>query len=136
MNNFGPEETEYSFFLKQNHSSFQDLLLPDQPGFLYYNEVLEDLLIIFNTGALVSVLPDLRNFFNYKPVQGQGHGLINITGESVAQGIGKIRWELYSDDSTKHVIITKGYYIPDAKVRLFSVQTYLGNEKDHSRWRE
>ena len=116
------------FFLGENNSTFQDLLLPDRPGFLYYNEALEDLPIIFDTGASVSVSPDLKDFIEYKPVKGT-HGLTNITGESAVQGTGQLCWELYSDTGKKKVIMTKGYYVPEAKVRLFSVQSYLGTEK-------
>ena len=118
------EDSDKGFFLGESHSSYQELLLSNRPGFLYFNKALEDLPIIFDTGASVSVSPDLRDFVDYTPCTRQG--LTNITGESAVVGVGTIRWKIYSHNGTEQNILTKGYYVPEAKVRLFSVQTYLG----------
>ena len=112
------------FFLGELHDRYVDLLLPDRPGFLYYNEALQDLPVIFDTGASVSVSPDLADFTSYKIVQ--NGSLTNITGESSVVGIGTIKWTLYDDVGKEHTIFTRGYYVPTAKVHLFSVQLNLG----------
>ena len=44
-------------------------------------------------------------------------------------GVGTIQWVLYGDKGKRHTIHTRGYYVLTAKVRLFSVQSYLGLNK-------
>ena len=94
------------FFLGKSHNRYVDLLLPDRPGFLYYNEALQDLPVIFDTGASVSVSPDLADFTSYKIVK--NGSLPNITGESSVVGIGTIRWTLYDDVGKENTIFTRG----------------------------
>ena len=48
---------------------------------------MEDLPIIFNTGASILVSPDLRDFLEYRQVQKKC--LTNITGEIPVVGEGK-----------------------------------------------
>ena len=62
INEMTSEDANQGFFLGDSHSSYQELLLPDQPGCLYFNEALEDLPIIFDTKASVSVSLDLGDF--------------------------------------------------------------------------
>ena len=57
------------------------------------------------------------------------NGLTNITGESSVIGERIVEWVIYDDDGMKHMVRTKAYYVSDAKVRFFSVQTYLGVNK-------
>lgn len=119
--------SENGFFLGELHNEYIDLLLPDWPGFLYYSDALEDLPVIFDTSTLVSVSPDWVDFINYKPIK--NGNLTNITGEGEVVRVGTIQWKLYDDEGKKHIICTRGYYVPISKVHLFSVQSYLGLNK-------
>ena len=113
-----------AYFLGGINDHLQDLFLPDRQGFLYYNEALEDLPVIFDSGATISVSPDIRDFIEYEEIATAG--ITNITGQSSVRGRGKVKWLLYDDKGVAHEIITEAYFVPDAKVRLFSVQLYLG----------
>ena len=117
-------ETANGFFLGESHDRYVDLLLPGRPGFIYYNDALEDLPVIFDTGESVLVSPDLADFVTYNVVE--NGSLTIITGESQVVGSRTIKWVLHNDAGKLHTIHTKGYYVPTAKVRLFSVQSYLG----------
>lgn len=116
-----------TFFLGGSQESYKDLLLPDRQCFLYFTDALEDLPIIFDTGASISITPDIRDFEEYRSVQHRG--LTNITGESPVLGEGVINWTLYDDDGTSNEIRMRAYYVPGAKVQLLSVQSYLGRYK-------
>ena len=74
------EPERCAIFLGKVNENYSDLFMPDRQGFIYYNEALEDLPVIFDTGASISVTPDFKDFVTYDKVQGQG--LSNITGES------------------------------------------------------
>ena len=112
-------------FLGGLNNDYGELFLPDRPGFLYYNEALEDLPVIFDTGATISVSPDIKDFISYDEVKVPG--LTNITGTSPVQCRGDVKWILYDDKGFPHEIVTKAYFVPTAKVHLFSVQYYLSN---------
>ena len=102
-----------SFFLGQAHDQLQDLYLPDRKGFLYFNEALQDLPVIFDTGATVSVSPSREDFIDFVP---SSNSLTNITGHSEVSGYGTVKWILYDDAGRKHTIMTPAYYVPEARV--------------------
>ena len=88
---------------------------------------MEDLPVIFDTGAEVSVTPDLCDFIEYQLIEHKG--LTNITGESPIIGEGLLQWIIHDDDGNPNNIIVNGYYVLGAKVWLMSVQTHLGQNK-------
>ena len=119
--------SERNAFLGGSPTSYEDLLLPDRQGFLYFSDAMEDLPVIFDTWTSISVTPGLRNFIKYRPIEHKG--LANITGESPVKGEGLLKWIIYDDDGNSNDIIVKGYYVPGSKVQLMSVQTHLGQNK-------
>ena len=94
--------------------------MPNRKGFVYYNDTLEDLPIVFDTGASISVTPDIRDFITYEEVDNEG--LANITGEISVIGRGLVNWTIYNDNGLLHEIQIEAYFLPTARVRLFSVQ--------------
>ena len=46
---------EISFFLGGSQESYKEILLPDCPGFIYFSDTMEDLPVIFDTGALILI---------------------------------------------------------------------------------
>ena len=118
-------QPEFGFFFG-NMNSVDNMFLPDRKGFLYYNEALKDLPIIFDSGATISVTPSRQDFETFTPLTPNLH---NILGNTEVIGVGVIKWDIYDDKGRPHVIRTKAYFVPSARVRLFSVQTYLGTEK-------
>ena len=117
------ETEKCAMVLGKVNDNYSDLFMPDRQGFVYYNEALEDLPLIFNTGSSISVTPDYKEFIMYEEVQGQG--LSNITGESQVQGKGLVKWEMLDYKGKAHKIIVEAYFVPTARVRLFSVQSHL-----------
>ena len=116
-----------AMFLGELNEEITDLYLPDQKGFVYYNNALDDLPIIFNTKATILVTPDFCNFVSYEEVSGMG--LTNITGKSDVQGRGLVKWIILDNEGKRHTVLVTAYFVPTAKVRLFSVQSYLGHQK-------
>ena len=82
-----PHTSELLGFLGQSNDDLTELFLPDRKGFLYYNDALEDIPVIFDTGATVSVSPDIRDFEDFEPCM---TGLNTITGNSKVTGFGTI----------------------------------------------
>ena len=55
------------------------------------------------------------------------HKVDGITEEAIIEGVGEVEWTVYDHNGNKGVIRTLCYYMPKAKMRLFSPQTYLRN---------
>ena len=124
---FQVQKREEAYFLGKVNENLANLFMPDRTGFVYYNEALDNLPIIFDTGASISVTPDFRDFVTYNEVHDQG--LLNITGESQVKGKGFVKWTIYNDQGCAHEIEVEAYFVPTARVRLFSVQSYLGQQE-------
>ena len=125
-NIFEPSDPQYANFLGEINEQITNLFLPDRKGFVYYNNALEDLHIIFDTGATVSVSPDLRDFLDY--TKASSASISNITRNRTVLGQGTVAWKIYDDKGTQIDIKVQAYYVPTKKVRLFSVQDYLGRQ--------
>ena len=82
-----------------------------------------DLPIVFDSGATVSVSPSRGDFETLTAVTAH---LQNISGHSPVIGEGIVRWTINDDDGHAHTIRTRAYFVPNARVRLFSVQAFLG----------
>lgn len=92
--------------------------------------------LIFDTGASITVTPHLSDFINSSvetdPSKMRISRLNGISSSHVIKGIGKIKVLVYTDDGKPRYLITTGYYVPDIKVRLLSVQRYLDEHKGES----
>ena len=94
-----PEETAH--FICKINKHMLDIFLPDRRRFLYYNEMLKDLPIVFDTGATVLVTTSQDDFVKYKPGTDM---LYNISGNTMVLGYGIVFWMIYNDDSVAHKI--------------------------------
>ena len=84
--------------------------------------------IVFDTVASVSISPFAEDFVNLK-TNTNGHTVTGLSHPSNVQGTGTVRWSVMSDDGKAQTIETQAYYVPDARVRLFSVTPYLKEQK-------
>ena len=116
---------ETYYFCGINEQSVNDMNLPNRKGFVYYNDTLEDLPVIFYTGASICVTPNRDDFFTY--TFSNDLSLNNVSGKSGSLGMGQIECTLYDDTGCLHTIRALAYYVPDARVRLFSIQGYIHN---------
>jgi hypothetical protein len=90
----------------------------------------DDMPVVFDTGASISVSPRKDDFISWEQYGDNNNIQLNgITASTRVCGIGTIRWTLYDDEGRRHDIETKGYYVPDARVRLFSPQRLLHERK-------
>ena len=104
----------HGYFAGIDNKLLSNLFLPNQTGFIYYNNALEDLPVIFNSGATISITPDINDFITYEPCSKLG--VKSITGQSQVQESGLVRWMLYDDHGHLHTITATAYYISTARV--------------------
>jgi hypothetical protein len=87
--------------------------------------VKDDMPIVFDTGATISISPDPTDFVSWESKGNTGHVIRGIASNTNVEGIGIVRWILHDDTGRRHTIETTAYYVPDSRVRLFSPQRYL-----------
>ncbi len=84
--------------------------------------------IIFDSGASVSLTPYLSDFVDGSLDQSDeaiGDAKIQgISASAAVQGVGKIRLIVYTDNGSRREIITRAFYVPQARIRLLSVCRY------------
>ena len=84
--------------------------------------------IVFDCGASLSVSFAQTDFVGeIKPVKDQTLG--ELTSEGEIAGVGTIRYEFRDDFGRRKHVENPGYYIPAARIKLFSMQTYFMKEK-------
>ena len=89
-------------------------------------------ILIFDTGASIGVSPCKEDFVDLdtKASTLRGHSLHGVSNQSIIKGIGKARWLVHTDNGSPRYIEQVCYYVPDAKVRLFSVCNYTAMKED------
>eukprot|EP00978_Attheya_sp_CCMP212_P005272 scaffold11685_cov41-Attheya_sp.AAC.1 len=81
--------------------------------------------VIWDTGASISITPDHRDFVGhkgdhvYEHVQGMGDTRLR------AEAVGWIRWYVPDDRGGVRAIELRGYWVPDAPMRLLSTTSLL-----------
>ena len=98
-----------------------------QKRFLNYEKSFEDLPIVFDSGANVLVTPPRKDFKMFTPATAKFH---NISGNILVLGSGVIKLDIYDNKVHYYVIWTLAYLLPNSCVCLFSIQTFLGQNKD------
>ena len=101
---------------------------------VYLSDKGDDLLpIMINSGASISLTANYNYFIGLicpatiTELQGLSH-------TTKVHGVGKVEWTVRDVFGTTRTIKTQAYYIPDATVRLFSLQTYFcEQQKGHLR---
>ena len=79
-----------ALFLGKLNEEVTDIFLPDQKVFVYDNDALDDLPIVFDIGATISVTPNYRDFISYEQVPQLG--IKNVIGTSQVCGKGMVIW--------------------------------------------
>lgn len=93
----------------------------------YHFKSSHGLTLIFDTGASITVTPNIRDFIDGSlSSTNLPHSHIGgISSTNVIKGIGTMRVLIYTDDGHPRYIETTAYYVPDIQVRLLSVQRYI-----------
>jgi len=89
-----------------------------------------DLPIVFDTGATISVSPYVEDFEDLATKDLSGLSLRGITAKTSVQGAGTVNWHVRDDSGIIHSIRTRAYYIPNAAARLFSPLAYFRQEEN------
>jgi hypothetical protein len=85
-----------------------------QTVYLTYND---NLPVVFNTGVTISVSPWKEDFISsWDTTSNSGLTLRGITAATDVLGVGMVCWILHDDQGQQHLIETKAYYVPDARV--------------------
>ena len=100
---------------------------------VYHAENIGGKPIIFDSGASISITPDKSDFIKFQE-NTNGTTLAGITSSAVCQGKGTIKFTVLDDNGSKKEIITEALYVPEAKVKLLSVQRYCRNVKHRARF--
>ena len=82
--------------------------------------------LIFDTGASIGVSPCKEDFVTLDTSAStlKHHSLHGVSNQSIIKGVGKAKWLVHTDNGAPRYIEQMCYYVPDAKVRLFSVCNY------------
>jgi hypothetical protein len=80
--------------------------------------------IVFDTGATISVTPNRDDFISWETPTGELK-LTGITQSAQVLGVGRVRWTIRDDNGRLRELETRAYYVPQARARLFSPQAYL-----------
>jgi hypothetical protein len=126
--------TELAFTSNNQTLDLTDITRMPQPAsFVRFQTVYSinngDYPLIFDTGASTTITPFKEDFITFQQDNGNSR-LQGITGSTVCQGKGVIELSIIADDGTCKIINTNALYVPEAKVRLLSVQSYCA-EKHH-----
>ena len=76
-------------FLGKLNEKMTEIFLPGQSVFIYYNDALEDLPIVFDTRATILVMPDIKDFITYDETSEVG--ITNITGSISVKRRGTVK---------------------------------------------
>ena len=92
----------------------------------------EAIRVIFDTGASISISPHREDFIGDLVRPGSSDTVSGLSGDTTVAGIGTVRWSFLDDYGKEHVVETAAYYVPTARVRLFSPQTYMTEQQTGS----
>ena len=100
---------------------------------VYHAEQVGDKPIIFDSGASISITPDRDDFIKFtKNVNGTT--LSGITSTAACKGKGIIKLIVLNDNGSRREIMTEALYVPEAKVKLLSVQRYCMKIRNKSKF--
>ena len=110
--------------VKRPSEAFCGLLDKTEVGIYMFSD--SDNLLVFDTGASVSISNESANFVSWDD-SADISSLRGITSAAAVQGSGLVRWYLQDDQGTEHCIETHAYFVPNAKVRLSLMHFYSLN---------
>ena len=118
------ELNKYKSFLYYNDS--HDVQV-SQVFFSKYDE--ENVPIVLDSGASKGLTPFRKDFVSFRPLK----SIINGIGATCSiDGVGIVRWEIIDQKGIKQTIETEAYYVPSAKIRLYSPQDHFRQQKKGS----
>ena len=85
----------------------------------FYNMTSDGVPIVIDSGASTSVTPFREDFVDHI-IRLDNQKVDGITEEAVIEGVGPVEWTAFDDFGNKGVIRTICFYMPKAKIRLFS----------------
>jgi hypothetical protein len=95
---------------------------------IYVSPNSKELPIVIDTGASNSITPIAADFtrgIHKADLQ----SLTQVNGTTPVCGQGPVEWPIEDVVGTRRTITTDAYYVPDAGIRLFSPQVYIGSNK-------
>ena len=95
---------------------------------IYASSCSKELPIVIDTGASGSITPiasDFTNGIHKADLQ----SLTQVNGKTPVCGQGLVEWPIEDVNGVCRTITTDAYYVPDAGIRLFSPQVYIGTNK-------
>jgi hypothetical protein len=95
---------------------------------IYVSSNNEELPIVIDTGASNSITPIASDFIN-DISKADLQELKQVNGTTPVCGQGLVLWPIEDVDGVRRSITTDAYYVPDAGIRLFSPQAYIGKNK-------
>jgi hypothetical protein len=95
---------------------------------IYVSSRNDELPIVIDTGASGSISPIASDFVNGIH-KADLQTLKQVNGTTPVCGEGPVHWKIEDIDGIRRTISTDAYYVPDATIRLFSPQVYIGNNK-------
>ena len=101
--------------------------LQDQPDHLsqqFYSVGSDGLPVVVDSGASSSVTPCLDDFIGAL-IPLKDEKVDGITESAIIEEIGLVNWQIVDDHGRKGTICCLAYYMPKAKIRLFSPQKYF-----------
>ena len=98
---------------------------------IYVSSNPEELPIIIDTGASISISPLRSDFIAIHP---PGLTSLNqVNGSTPVEGEGCLNWCIEDIHGKRVCLHTKGYHVPSASIRLFSPQCYIQERKGHAK---
>ena len=80
--------------------------------------------IVIDTGASVSVSPNLSDFINGVQTDHLPE-LRGLNHQTKVAGMGMVEWSIFDVNNRVQTLRTWAFYVPDATIRLFSPQTFF-----------
>jgi hypothetical protein len=96
---------------------------------IYVSSSDDELPIVIDTGASGSITPVASDFVGGVINKADLQSLKQVNGSTPVCGQGPVDWPVEDVNGVCRTITTDCYYVPDARIRLFSPQVYIGNNK-------
>jgi len=96
---------------------------------IYVSSSDDELPIVIDTGASGSITPVASDFVGGIINKADLQSLKQVNGSTPVCGQGPVDWPIEDVYGICRTITTDAYYVPDAGIRLFSPQVYIGTNK-------
>lgn len=116
--------------LRTGNDQQNNNILTSVPMSVYHKQDAQTKLpIVINTGASISVTPNLSNFIG--PLdKSEIDNLGGLSGGTAVSGKGTVKWTIRDYYGRIATIKTTAYYVPNGNIRLMSPQTYFQEQED------